>query len=79
MQFPEDVAAAPFGIGLQPGEDLLPLSLKGILVGAPPAQHPFSPLLLSIQALEPCCRDQGHSSPQDAYPLYIRPRKKHVW
>src|SRR5260370_13972166 len=27
-----------------------------VLVGAPPASHPFSPLLLSVQGLEPCNR-----------------------
>ena len=47
---------APFGVSNQPGHDLLPLSFKGIFVGAPPAQHAFSPLLLSVQGLEPCCR-----------------------
>jgi hypothetical protein len=53
---PEDVAAAPFGIGNQPGQDLLPLSRKGIFMGTPPAQDPFSPLLLSGQGVEPSCR-----------------------
>ncbi len=43
-------------MGKQPGQDLLPLSNKGVFVGLPPAQHPFSPILLSIQALEPCFR-----------------------
>src|SRR5438034_7682779 len=56
LQLPEDVAAAPFGIGNQPGQDLLPLPFKRVFVGAPPAQHAFSSLLLSVQALEPCCR-----------------------
>jgi hypothetical protein len=54
LQLPEDVATAPFGIGRQPGKDLLPLSLKGVFVGAPPAQHAFSPLLLAVQGLESC-------------------------
>src|SRR5258708_15194015 len=56
LQLPEDIATAPFRIGLEPREDLLPFSLKGVLVGAPPAQHPFSPLLLVVQGLEPCFR-----------------------
>src|SRR5439155_4010510 len=55
LQLPEDVAAAPFRIGHQPGEDLFPLSLKGVLVGTPPAQDAFSPLLLSVQGIEPYC------------------------
>jgi len=38
--------------------------------------HTFSPILLSIQALESCCRDRGHSTPQEVYPLYNRPRKE---
>jgi hypothetical protein len=66
----------PFRMSKQPGQDLLPLSNKGVFVGLPPAQHPFSPILLSIQALEPCCRDRGHSTPQEVYPLYNRPRKE---
>jgi hypothetical protein len=45
----------PSRIDLQPGEDLLPLPLKGIFVGAPKAMHPFSPLLLTVQGLESCC------------------------
>ena len=56
LQLPDNVAAAPFGVSNQPGHDLLPLSFKGIFVGAPPAQDAFSPLLLSVQGLEPCCR-----------------------
>ena len=40
----------------QPGGDLLPLPFKGVFVGAPPAQHAFSPLLLSVQGVEPCFR-----------------------
>src|ERR1700686_5088405 len=56
LQLPEDVSATSFRIGNQPGEDLLPLSLKRVFVGAPPAQEPFSPLLLSVQGLESCCR-----------------------
>jgi len=47
--------AAPFRIGLEPGEDLLPFTLKGVLVGATPAQHAFSPLLLAVQGLESRC------------------------
>src|SRR5579862_7074739 len=54
LQFPENIAAAPFGIGLKPGEDLLPFPLKGVFVGVPPAQHPFSPLLLAVQGLKSC-------------------------
>ncbi len=45
-----------FRIGNQPQQDLLPLSFKGVFVGAPPAQHAFSPLLLTAQGLEPCIR-----------------------
>ena len=48
----ENVAAAPFGIGKQPGGDLLPLSFKGVFVGGPPAQDAFSWLLLSVQGAE---------------------------
>src|SRR5215469_5702971 len=48
LQLPEDVTAAPFGIGNQPRQDLLPLSFKGVFVGTPPAQHAFSPLLLAV-------------------------------
>jgi hypothetical protein len=55
LQLPEDVATASFGVGHQPGEDLLPLPFKGVFVGTPPAQHPFSPLLLLVQGLESCC------------------------
>ena len=55
LQLPKDVAAAPFRIGLEPGEDQLPLSFKGVFVGTSPAQDPFSPLLLSVQGLESCC------------------------
>ena len=55
LQLPENVAATPLGVGNQPGEDLLPFSLKGVFVGAPPAQHPFSPFLLAVQGLESCC------------------------
>jgi hypothetical protein len=47
LQFTENVSTAPFGVGNQSGDDLLPLSFKGVFVGAPPAQDPFSPLLLS--------------------------------
>jgi len=54
LQLPKDIAAAPFRIGLEPGGDLLPLSLKGILVGAPPAQDAFSLLLLVAQGGESC-------------------------
>jgi len=42
-----------FRVGNQPGHDLLPLSFKGVFVGAPPAQDPFSPLLLSVQDVDP--------------------------
>ncbi len=48
LQLPEDIAAAPLRIDLEPGEDLLPFSLKGVLVGTPPAQDPFSPLLFVV-------------------------------
>ena len=41
--------------GSQPGEDLLPLSFKGVFVGPPPAQDAFSPLLLSVQSVEHRC------------------------
>jgi hypothetical protein len=34
---------------------LLPFPLKGVFVGAPPAQHAFPPLLLSVQGVGPCC------------------------
>jgi len=37
LQLPKDIAAAPFGIGLEPGDDQLPLSLKAVIVGTPPA------------------------------------------
>src|SRR6266446_2406511 len=56
LQLPEEVTATSFRIGHQPRQDPLPLSFKGVFVGAPPAQHAFSPLLLSIQGLESCCR-----------------------
>ena len=56
LQLPENVAATSFGIGNQPGEDLLPLPFKRVFVGAPPAQDAFSSLLLSVQGLESCCR-----------------------
>jgi hypothetical protein len=52
LQLQEDIAAAPFRIGLEPGQDLLPLPRNGVIVGAPPAQYPFSPLLFSVQGLE---------------------------
>jgi hypothetical protein len=42
-----------FGVGKQPGHDLLPLPFKRVFVGTPPAQHPFSPLLLAVQVVEP--------------------------
>src|SRR5438045_8800993 len=32
------------------------LTLEGVLVGTPPAQGPFSPLLLSVHAVEGWCR-----------------------
>ena len=56
LQLSEDVAAAPFGIGNQPGGDLLTLAFEGGFVGAPPAQHAFSLLLLSLQVIESCSR-----------------------
>jgi hypothetical protein len=56
LQLPEDVAAALFGVGNQPGQDLLPLSLESVFVSTPPASHPFSPLLLSVQGLKACNR-----------------------
>ena len=52
MQLTENVPAAPLGIGLEPGEDLLSLSRKGGLMGAPPTEHTFSPLLLAVQGVE---------------------------
>ena len=54
LQFPENITAAPFRIGLEPGEDLFPFSLKGVFVGTPPAEDPFSSLLLAVQGLESC-------------------------
>ena len=69
LQLPKDVAAAPFGIGHQPGEDLLPLPRKGILVGAPPAQHMFSLLLLSVQVRQDLLSDREDSSRQDSLPV----------
>lgn len=48
----KNVATAPFRIGNQPREDLLPLSRKGVFVGMPLAQYAFSPFLLSVQGLE---------------------------
>ena len=68
LQLPEDVAAAPFRIGNQPGHDLLPLSFKGVFVGAPPAQHPFSPLLLSVQGLQDLLLEREHSSSAGNFP-----------
>ena len=59
LQLSEDVAAAPFGIGNQPEHDLLPLSFKGVLVGAPPAQDAFSPLLLAVQGTPALPQRQG--------------------
>ncbi len=56
LQLPKNVSTAPFGVGDQPGGDLLPLSFKGVFLGTPPAQDPFSPLLLLVQGMEPCCR-----------------------
>src|SRR5713226_3039695 len=56
LQLPENVAATPFGVGNQPGQDLLPLPFKGVLVGTSPAQDAFSPLLLAVQDVEFCCR-----------------------
>ena len=51
LQLPEDVATTSFRIGDQPGQDLLSISLKGVFLGTPPAQHAFSPLLLSVQGM----------------------------
>ena len=48
LQLSENVAAAPFGVGHQPGDDLLPLPLKGVFVSAPPAQDALSLLLLVV-------------------------------
>ncbi len=53
LLLPEDVAAPSFRIGNQPGYDRLPLSLERTFLGPPPAQNPFSPLLLSGQRVEP--------------------------
>jgi hypothetical protein len=52
LQLTEDISAAPFRVGHQPGNDLLLLSCKGVFVGAPPAQDAFSPLLLSVEGVE---------------------------
>jgi len=56
LQLTEKVATAPFRVGNHPGGDLLSLPFKGVFVGAPPAQEAFSPLLLSVQGVEPCCQ-----------------------
>ena len=56
LQLPDDVATAPFGIGNQPGQDLLPLPFKGVFPGTPPAQDAFSLFLLSVQGMELGCR-----------------------
>ncbi len=56
LQLPENVSAAALRIGRQPRGDLLPLSLEGVFMGAPPAQHAFSLLLLAVQGLKSCCR-----------------------
>jgi hypothetical protein len=41
LQLPKDIAAAAFRVGSEPGEDLLPLSFKGVFVGASKAMHPI--------------------------------------
>ena len=48
LQFMEDVYACTFRVGNQPGRDLLPHPLKRVFMGVTPAQHAFSPLLLSV-------------------------------
>lgn len=52
LQLPENVATAPFGIGNQPGQDLLPLPFKRVFVGAPPAQHAFYTLMIYIEDIQ---------------------------
>ena len=59
LELPENVSAAAFRIGLEPGGDLLPLSLERVLAGAPPAQDAFSLLLLLVQDGEPCWCIEG--------------------
>ena len=61
LQLPEDVATAPFGVSKHPGSNLLPLPFKGVCVGAPPAEDASSPLLLSGQGVQRCCRIRCHS------------------
>jgi hypothetical protein len=56
LQLQKDVTAAPFRIGKQPGDDLLPLSSKGVFVGAPPVQHLFALHLILLLSMEHCCR-----------------------
>lgn len=52
LQLPKDVSTAPFRIGHPSGDDELPLSYKGVQVGAPPTSHSFSLLPLSVQGLK---------------------------
>jgi hypothetical protein len=56
VPIPEDVSTAPFGVGNQPGQDLLQLPIKGVLVGTTPTQDTFSLFLLSVQGMESGCR-----------------------
>jgi hypothetical protein len=48
LELPENIPATPLGVGHQPGDDLLPLSLKGVFVSPPPAQDALSLLLLVV-------------------------------
>ena len=56
LQLPKDVTAAPFRIGKHPGDDLLPLSSKGVFVGAPPVQHLFALHLILVLCMKHCWR-----------------------
>ena len=76
LQLPEDVPTASFRIGNQPGHDLLPLSFKGVFLGTSPAQDAFSPLLLSVQGMESCCRIGDAPLGMERFPLYNILRKR---
>src|SRR5205807_6669225 len=75
LQFPENVATAPFRIGHQPGDDLLPLSCKRVFVGMAPTQDPFSPLLLSVQSVDPCFQIGSSSLGENASRCTLLHRK----
>ena len=77
MQFPEDVAAAPFRIDNQPRQDLLPLPIKGVFPGTSPAQYLFSPHLLSVPSLEHCCQIGDAPNRQEYFLLYNVPLKRY--